>query len=68
MARIFLVIADVNLVLKEFQKHKHCHKNPTRLPNKSDYSTSNTSMEDFTPGLNLTVVIILKRRYVPVYY
>ena len=46
---ILFVIANVNLVANEFQKHGNLH---ARVPSKSDYSTSNTSMEDFTPGLN----------------
>ena len=49
---ILLVIAEVNLVAKKFQRYEYCHKNQTRVPSRSDYSTSNTSMEDFTPGLN----------------
>ena len=70
---IILVIADVNLMTKKFQKHEYCHKNHTRVPSKSDYSASNTSMEDFTPGLNSAIDItgqgvILERLYVPVYY
>ena len=70
---ILLVNADVNLVAKEFQKYEHCHKNLTRVPSKSDYSTSNTSMEDFTSGLNLPIDIIeqgviLERRYAPDFY
>ena len=48
---ILLVIADFNLMAKEFQKHKYYHKNHARVSSKSDYSTSNTSMEEFTPGL-----------------
>ena len=55
---IVLVIADINLVVKEFQKHKYYHKNITRVPSKSNYSTSNASMEDFTPGLNSAINII----------
>ena len=60
-----LVIADINLVVKEFQKHKYCHKNITRVPSKSDYSTSNASMEDFTPGLNSAINIIEQGRCIP---
>ena len=56
--KIILVIADVNLMTKKFQKHEYCHKNHTRVPSKSDYSASNTSMEDFTPGLNSAIDII----------
>ena len=55
---ILLVIADVNLAAKEFQKHEHCHKNDKRVPSKSDYSTSNTSTEDFIVGLNSVTDII----------
>ena len=70
---ILLVTVDLNLVAKEFQKHEYCHKNHTRVPSKSDYFTSNTPMEDFTPDLNSAIDIIeqgviLERRYVPVYY
>ena len=70
---ILMVIADVNLVAKEFQKHKHCHKNNTWVLSKPDYFMSNTSMEDFTTGLNSAIDIIeqgvvLERRYVPVHY
>ena len=55
---ILLVTADVNLVAKEFQKHKHCHKNNTWVLSKPDYFMSNTSMEDFTTGLNSAIDII----------
>ena len=54
---ILLVIAAVNLMAKEFQKLEYWHKNHTRVLNKSDYSTPNTSMEDFTPGLNSVIGI-----------
>ena len=56
----------------QFQKHECCHKNYARVPSKSDYSTPNTSMEDFAPDLNSAIEIIkqgvnLERRYVSVY-
>ena len=70
---ILLVTADVNLVAKEFQKLDYYYKNHTRVPSKSNYSTSNASMEDFTPGLNSVIDIIeqgvsLEPCYVSVYY
>ena len=45
----------------------------TVMPSKSDYSTSNTSMENFILGLNSAIYIIelgviLERRYVLVFY
>ena len=52
-----MVIADANVVAKEFQKHEYCYKNHTSESNKSGYLTSNTSM-DFTPGLNSAIDII----------
>ena len=39
---IVLASANVILVAKVFQRHEHCYKNHTRVPSKSDYSTSNT--------------------------
>ena len=39
-------------------KLRQKNKNHTRVPSKSDYSTSNTSMEDFTPGLNSAIDIV----------
>ena len=38
---ILWVIADVNLVAKEFQKHEYYHKKHTSVQSKSDFSTSN---------------------------
>lgn len=59
--------------MQEFQKHEYCHKTHTKVPIKSDYFTPNTSMEDFTPGLNLSIYIIeqgviRERRFVPLYF
>ena len=70
---ILLVIADVNMAAKEFQKHECCSQNDTRVPTKPDYATSNTSMKDFTPNLNSTIdiieqAVILGCRHVPVFY
>ena len=59
--------------MQEFQKHEYCHKTHTKVPIKLDYFTPNTSMEDFTPDLNLSIYIIeqgviRERRFVPVYF
>ena len=37
--KILLIIADVNLVAKEFQQHEYCHKKQPSLPSKLDYSS-----------------------------
>ena len=39
---VLLVIAGFKLVAKEFQKREYLHNKHTRVPLKSDYSTSNT--------------------------
>ena len=46
------VIVDVSWTAKQLQKYECQHKNHTRAPRKPDYSTSNTSMKDFTPGFS----------------
>ena len=58
---------------KDFQKFKHHHKNHIKEPSKTDYSTSNASMEDFTPDLNSATDIIeqggiLEHCYVSTYF
>ena len=37
--KILLIIADVNLVAKEFQQHEYCHKKQPSLPSKLHYSS-----------------------------
>ena len=59
--------------MQEFQKHEYCHKTHIRVPIKADYFKPNTSMEDFTPGLNSFIYIIeqgviRERGFVPVYF
>ena len=44
--------------MKEFQKDEYCHKKHAKVPSKSDSSTSNALMEDFTPGWNSAIAII----------
>ena len=45
-------------LLQMIRKYERCRKNYTRVSSKADYSPSNTSMEDFTPGLNSAIYII----------
>ena len=70
---ILFVIAYVNSVEKEFEKHEYCHKNHARVLSKSFDFMSNTPMENFAPDLNSAIDtieqgVILERRYVSVHY